>query len=304
MTYHGMMQRDRITAAPSTAQTILILGALVHFLACRPLYGRRGYPEVDPFWLAMVWLWVPAVFISAAFVPFNRCRIRDLLLYSFPTAFAVSWSTLGAVPSYKTAIQAFQELIAYWPVTSAGICIVEAGSRVFWIGVRRFVKVDLVCDKCGYCLFGLTQPRCPECGTAFDLRLLEPIPKIAVTRPYLRFTVYLPMIALILAGAYPFYYQHRSYRRCYEFGQTRARAEWQVGTAVWYVSSTEYERMANNDPDRASGIDFGIDVKTGLRMKRIWPNWDDVWYARGYRSVIEEQLRNAGKPFPTSGPGG
>jgi len=29
------------------------------------------------------------------------------------------------------------------------------------------------CHKCGYLLTGLTEPRCPECGTAFDPALLE-----------------------------------------------------------------------------------------------------------------------------------
>jgi hypothetical protein len=28
------------------------------------------------------------------------------------------------------------------------------------------------CDQCGYSLVGLTRPRCPECGTAFDESLL------------------------------------------------------------------------------------------------------------------------------------
>jgi hypothetical protein len=29
------------------------------------------------------------------------------------------------------------------------------------------------CRRCGYLLFGLTTPRCPECGEAFDPALLE-----------------------------------------------------------------------------------------------------------------------------------
>lgn len=30
----------------------------------------------------------------------------------------------------------------------------------------------MMCVKCGYLLYGLTQPRCPECGTSFDPKLL------------------------------------------------------------------------------------------------------------------------------------
>ena len=30
----------------------------------------------------------------------------------------------------------------------------------------------MMCVKCGYLLYGLTEARCPECGTEFDARLL------------------------------------------------------------------------------------------------------------------------------------
>lgn len=33
-----------------------------------------------------------------------------------------------------------------------------------------------ICAKCGYELRGLTQPRCPECGSVFDPKLLHSIP--------------------------------------------------------------------------------------------------------------------------------
>lgn len=36
----------------------------------------------------------------------------------------------------------------------------------FWRARRR--RRDGVCRKCGYLLIGLTSPRCPECGMAFE----------------------------------------------------------------------------------------------------------------------------------------
>lgn len=41
---------------------------------------------------------------------------------------------------------------------------------------RRFVRpslLQLTCDKCGYSLRGLTEARCPECGTSFDPAILD-----------------------------------------------------------------------------------------------------------------------------------
>jgi hypothetical protein len=36
----------------------------------------------------------------------------------------------------------------------------------------------MMCVKCGYLLYGLTQPRCPECGTPFDPKLLAGPPSL------------------------------------------------------------------------------------------------------------------------------
>gem|GEM_PF-2832980 len=40
--------------------------------------------------------------------------------------------------------------------------------------IRRHEETGEVCLECGYCLRGLTSPRCPECGTPFDAALLRP----------------------------------------------------------------------------------------------------------------------------------
>ena len=68
-----------------------------------------------------------------------------------------------------------------WAVTLAGsIC---AGAVVYvaiWVtrrGIRRYLREQLVkkgvsvCLNCGYQLRGQGEPRCPECGTGFDMRL-------------------------------------------------------------------------------------------------------------------------------------
>jgi hypothetical protein len=35
------------------------------------------------------------------------------------------------------------------------------------------IRLPWECERCGYLLYGLTAPRCPECGTAFDPAKLE-----------------------------------------------------------------------------------------------------------------------------------
>ncbi len=38
--------------------------------------------------------------------------------------------------------------------------------------VKTKRRPGIFCQSCGYNLYGLTEPRCPECGTPFDQELL------------------------------------------------------------------------------------------------------------------------------------
>lgn len=66
--------------------------------------------------------------------------------------------------------------------------MVLAGSAVVAVRLRsrrmeRSLREQLnrlghpICIPCGYDLRGQTEPRCPECGAAFDARLLPSTPK-------------------------------------------------------------------------------------------------------------------------------
>ena len=55
-----------------------------------------------------------------------------------------------------------------WPVAGAAfvatfLCIYYPFEKIVLLDRRSFC-----CHKCGYELEGLTEPRCPECGTPFD----------------------------------------------------------------------------------------------------------------------------------------
>lgn len=73
--------------------------------------------------------------------------------------------------------------IPFWSMAAPGVIIETAGvvAALEWIRFRRsrrYLREQLqvrgvpICIACGYDLRGLTEPRCPECGTAFDPRLL------------------------------------------------------------------------------------------------------------------------------------
>jgi hypothetical protein len=64
-----------------------------------------------------------------------------------------------------------------------------AGYGVLIIPLSGFVLMRLPrcsseaeCRHCGYLLYGLVEPRCPECGEPFDPRLLKKLSKRSTTR--------------------------------------------------------------------------------------------------------------------------
>ncbi|RJP36293.1 MAG: hypothetical protein C4547_07575 [Phycisphaerales bacterium] len=67
----------------------------------------------------------------------------------------------------------------YFPLCT--FCVIGAefvsGLALGLIAVPEKFPVD-ACRKCGYLLRGLPEPRCPECGTAFDSRSLGLAPQI------------------------------------------------------------------------------------------------------------------------------
>jgi hypothetical protein len=53
-------------------------------------------------------------------------------------------------------------------VTGSGFTIAIAVAT--WFAIRNVPRGSepWTCSRCGYLLYGLVEPRCPECGQAFD----------------------------------------------------------------------------------------------------------------------------------------
>ena len=107
-------------------------------------------------------------------------RIRDYVL--FPAAFLVMWlaaERLSITAGILTLPVPWPSIVG-WGLNTAlvGICVL-----VFQWLLRRRIQRSLresllacsvpVCLHCCYDVRGQTAPRCPECGQAFDPRLLD-----------------------------------------------------------------------------------------------------------------------------------
>lgn len=96
---------------------------------------------------------------------------------------------LGAAHMGVCVLFVLLVLMTGWGPRAASVpfCIMGAGHTVLsslptWCVLQRIlVPADPSrCENCGYLLYGLTQPRCPECGRSFDPALMTQTPKESV----------------------------------------------------------------------------------------------------------------------------
>ncbi len=270
------MARDRIAADPDLARKILVAGALLHFMICLPLFGRRGFPEVDPFFLGAMWLWIPPVFISAVFSRFNRQRRLDLVWYSLAAGFVISWGSIDLVPSRKNPLSAMLGLVIYAPLTLGMVAVVELLSRGILSRLRMFVAADRTCEQCGYSLIGLVEARCPECGTPFDAEMLDESYTPKVTRPLCRRATYFIAAMTIAGAAWPIVYRKYAFDERRRAGATRALADWQANTPCWFVSPEEMDAFSPDQHDAVIDAEFGLKPMPGWNVRRMWRDWEHL----------------------------
>jgi predicted Zn-ribbon and HTH transcriptional regulator len=103
-------------------------------------------------------------------------------------------------------IRALSEVPLFALPVLGGVIAIEAVSRFVLKRLRSFVY-PLTCDQCGYCLRGLADPRCPECGMAFEPERLDPPYTPIATPRHKRFTTLLVLVVLVCAAAWPIRYR-------------------------------------------------------------------------------------------------
>jgi hypothetical protein len=64
------------------------------------------------------------------------------------------------------------------PVSMIAVIYTVATVPLFWRAFREHPKGpdNSRCQQCGYLLYGLIEPRCPECGTPFDPMAVPAMP--------------------------------------------------------------------------------------------------------------------------------
>lgn len=113
----------------------------------------------------------------------DRRRMKRLMIRNSRTVTAYIFFAVFCVFMVQSILQSTlaQLGLPHWAVTLSGS--LSAGAVVYatiWVSrrkIRRYLREQLVkkgvsvCLECGYQLRGLVEPRCPECGTGFEMRL-------------------------------------------------------------------------------------------------------------------------------------
>lgn len=144
----------------------LLVGLLVFmylYSAVSPNLGRRSHPP-------------PALFITTGVILgswFAARYSRLLPVFFIYGCFAGVLMVASHQPSWRVLQEmdvGITPLIAYGMYWFGIILLLGIGSRL--IAHVRHLRIDRSkppnkCVKCGYLLYGLTEPRCPECGKPF-----------------------------------------------------------------------------------------------------------------------------------------
>ena len=185
----GLAKRQRCVIH-GDALALLSLGLLVVYVlgigVYSPLFGVRGWPywllRIVPHWFpgpVMVWGGLFPVSIAfcslGSFLAERQSRARDGSPTAVPRLCVFSGVSLLFVLLSMSVFPLTRWLLVgrhTWALGVYGVCCIP---MILFIRrhLRRIRQVRRLrsgcCIECGYNLTGLTEPRCPECGTGFAM---------------------------------------------------------------------------------------------------------------------------------------
>jgi hypothetical protein len=242
---------------PDIAVGILLVGGIAYALLCGPAIVRRGYPPIDPLWMAMPLLWVSPLCLSAIFDdPRRAARRRQVACYAFATAFFHAATMGGVTPRNVDLIgTACFALFLYGPVHLAVAVVLES---VMLLILRPASEAS--------------DPESTVPRTMF--------PKISLRAWLVGFTV------ICITLGFPSAFRRYMVQGEIAAGRERAEEDWAKEAAVVF---------ATRDVQLDSGVivSYRFDAATGLELQHRRP---DHGYRDAYNQRIRELLEERGDP--------
>jgi len=175
---------------------ILTASVPIYIFLCSPAIRRRGFPEIDPFWLAMPWLWIVPIVLSGLFDNASSSRKRSVITYTLVSSFFFSATAGLSIPRGISFSEILLLTLCFiGPINLAIVFVIEkASQRLFQLlrinGNSRF----LICPR-----------------------------------------NFLVVIILGFAAAFPFACRTIEFHTARVVARAKAERDWANGEAVWYI---------------------------------------------------------------------
>ena len=206
---------------------ILATSVPIYAYLCWPAIKQRGFPEIDPFWLAMPWLWIVPIFLSGLFDPASQSRKWRVVIYTLLSALFFSGTVVMVVPHHVTVGEMLFGLLLWGPVNLLIAFIVEKMSQ--WL--FRLLRIS------------------GNWNTETELTKISFRKKFAV------------VVILCLAAAFPFAYRAMVFYTARTNGQADAEQDWAQGKAIWYVERSD-PAMFGASGDGCYSVANGLETET------------------------------------------
>ena len=190
------LSRRRTHLVSADAIALLSIGLAITYILClfASSMHNRGWPgwinRMAPEWFPgsheVAWGLLPAsiFFCAIGLILANRRVIdSDGRMIPLPLFCALSWIILFLIIAFVGVVEPRWLFAGFrsWALwTFAGCLVLIAFVIPMHLHYRRIQRrySEGQCIKCGYNLTGLTEPRCPECGTEFAPAIAEPRPTV------------------------------------------------------------------------------------------------------------------------------
>lgn len=211
-------QHNGPTVAVPAGRVVYICCGLIYAVLCVPAINARGYPPIDPGWLAVPFLWVAAIPLSLVFDarPFKK-RFKGLAIYCLVTAFFDAGTAGGVVPRHVTLPGMLVMTIVYGPMHLVVGMFVERLSQGIGGAARSILK--------------RLWPG--------NIRLVQ----------WLAFVV-----LVLLTCGFPFAFRAYSIADSRHRGRTQAEKEWNAGRAEMYVAFPDFSGDVQHRFDPVTGL--------------------------------------------------
>lgn len=238
------MRKDSSDNRRWISVAILACSLPVYAYLCRPAIVRRGFPDIDPFWLAMPWLWIVPIVLSGPFDSSTLVRKWSVVIYTFLCAFFFAGTFISVVPHHVDFVDILLGTVFPW-------------------GPLNLV-IALAVEKTTQRMIRLLHVR--EQNLSNDTSIMGPLRAGAFM-----------VVIVALAVSFPFACRAAVFHAARASAAADAERDWASGRAIWYVRRGDPETFG------ASGDCYSVDnglktetVKPGVTAAIYCEAYSDV----------------------------